>query len=145
MKTYKILLLFTLTLFFNCSLGNDNTTNSVPKTNITWHLTQTTGGIEGVNDQFELGTVVWTFYESTGVLYVDNQNTDTTKEAFLSSGNYTYSINQVGGLKFITIDGVEYGEIIINTNDFTINENNKSTGTESDGFVYTFQKVVEQL
>lgn len=145
MKTYKILLLFSLTVFFNCSLGNDMTTNSTPQINITWHLSQTTGGIEGVNDQFETGTVVWTFYESTGSLYVENQNTDTTKQDFLASGTYSYTIDKVGEQQFITIDGVEYGEIIITDNDFTINENMKSTGEESDGFVYTFKKVIEQV
>lgn len=145
MKTYKILLLLSLTLVLSCSIGNDSTTNSTPKINLTWHLTQTTGGVSGVDDQFAQGTVVWTFYETTGTLYVDNQNADSSKEDFLASGNYTYAIDKIGDQQFISIDGVEYGEIIINNTNFTINENIKSTGDGADGYIYNFQKVIEQI
>ena len=145
MKIYKTLLLFSLTLLLNCSLGNDINSNDVPKTNITWHLVQTTGGIEGVNDEFALSTVVWAFYDNTGDLIVDNQNTDVNKQDFLDSGTYTYSLATIEGQNFITIDGTEYGEIIIGPNEFVINENTKSTGDGADGFIYTFEKVIEQI
>ena len=118
--------------------------NDVPKTNTTWHLVQTNGGIQGVNDQFELGTIVWTFYENTGNLIVNNQNTDANKQDFLDSGTYTYSLETIEGQNFITIDGTEYGEITIRPNEFIIDENTKSTGDGADGFIYTFEKVVSK-
>ncbi|MFH4967634.1 hypothetical protein V8G61_05450 [Gaetbulibacter sp. M240] len=145
MKTYKTILLISLILFLNCSLGNDTSANDVPKTNTTWHLVQTTGGIEGVNDQFELGTIVWTFYDNTGNLIIDNQNTDANKEDFLDSGTYTFSLATIEGQNFITIDGTEYGEITIGAIEFIIDENTKSTGDGADGFIYTFEKVVEEI
>ena len=147
MKKFSFLLFFSLLLFFSCSLDNNSTSNTPTQYKLSWHLIETTGGIGGVDDLFEPGTVVWSFNENTGTLTVDNQNTEYTKEDFLDSGTYTYSIdpNPDNTDYFITIDDVEYGKIIIGSNKFTIDENQKSTGTSTDGFIYTFQKVVTPI
>jgi len=144
MKPYCTILIIAFSFLISCSVGDDIPQNS-NEVRITWHLKQTTGGVAGINDEFAIDDVVWSFSEDEGTLNVDNQNTDTEKQDFLDSGTYSFSIATINGENFISIGGVEYGEIIIGNTQFTINENYTSVGEIADGFIYTFQRVTEQI
>ncbi|NNC51120.1 MAG: hypothetical protein HKO01_11350 [Flaviramulus sp.] len=138
-KPILILIICFLTLF-NCSLGNE-TNNTPPQiVKIYWNLVNVSGGFEGVNDNFEVGTIIWEFNDSTETLSVDNQNNDDTKQDGLDSGNYSYSIFNVEDESYIIVDDIEVGSMTLTSNELVINENETSEGSAADGFIYTFSK-----
>jgi hypothetical protein len=143
MKYYLIILLFVFGLS-SCSLNDDvNDTAIDPIEKVEWHLLLTTGGISGVNDQFNLQTVIWSFNEITSTLIVENNNDDDTKQDFLDSGTYTYNIVTENGLGYITINDSEVGRIFFKSlNQMVIDENQLPDGSGADGFIYNFTKVL---
>jgi hypothetical protein len=136
---YPISILFICFLtFINCSTNNDDTQPKVIE--VYWSLTNTTGGLAGVDDDFNKGEIKWVFNELTETLIVDNQNTDNTKQDGLASGNYSYSILEVGLDSFLLIDSEEVGRLLVSTSKLTLDENVTSQGDLNDGFVYTFTR-----
>ena len=141
----KILMAHFCLFTLSCSINNDN--NNVPVNyTVEWHLTNVTGGVEGVDETFDMGTIIWVFDESNGILTVENTNNDDSKEDGLDSGSYNYSIANIGNDSFISIDSNELGEISFITNSqLSIDQNSTSQGTGADGFIYTFtRKLIEQ-
>jgi len=141
---FKLLIALSFTFILSsCSLDNESNVENENQDVIfyTWHLVKTEGGIAGINDPFDLDTVIWSFDELNGILEIENNNDDDTKQDLLDSGTYNFSISTISGENFIFIDNVEYGEINIGTSTFTIDENNKTDSQGADGFIYTFQKV----
>lgn len=138
MKRNFLIVLSFLFMLMSCSLNNDENSKIIL---VTWHLIKTNGGIAGANDEFSLNTIVWSFNEVSELLVIENNNTDDTKQDFLDSGTYSFSITTINGENFIFIDAIEYGQITMESNQFTIDENNKTTGQSADGFIYTFQRV----
>lgn len=143
MKRNLLIALSFIFILSSCSLDSDSNAENENQDVIlyTWHLVKTEGGLAGINDQFDLDTIVWTFDELNGIIEIENNNDDDTKQALLDSGTYNFSISTIIGENFIFIDSVEYGEITINTSTFVIDENNKTDSQGADGFIYTFQRV----
>ncbi|MDO5989792.1 hypothetical protein Q4Q39_20510 [Flavivirga amylovorans] len=141
MKKYFLIVLSSLFLFTSCSVDNNN---PEPQTVIAqWNLIKTTGGIAGVNDEFSLKTIVWVFNEVDFEIEVENKNTDDTKQDALDSGTYSYSVKNVEGKSFLTIDGDEIGRYTITGNKLVIDQNDQSEGSGADGFVYTFERTIQ--
>ncbi len=137
----KKIVIIALSCFFvlsNCSTNDSNPATS-QKVRYLWHLISVTGGVAGVDEQFSLNTVVWAFDDATKTLVVDNKNTDDTKEDGLDSGSYAYTVLDVDGNTYLSIEGNEYGSFEISQNILTINQNLKSTGSGTDGFIYSYQ------
>lgn len=144
MKNSIIIALISLLTFTNCSLNSDDNTNATPQViTIYWNLVNVSGGFAGVDDDFEIGTIIWRFNELTETLNVDNGNTDDTKQDGLDSGNYSFSLLNVGQDTFLIVDSEELGNLTITGNQLVINQNETSGGSAADGFIYTFTKSVE--
>lgn len=129
---------FFILLLTSCSLSNDNNSQYV---RTEWHLKNVTGGIDGVSNDFNLNTVIWTFNEVLGTLNIENNNTNAELEDGFDTGNYTYSLIDNGNNSFIIINQTEFGSLTLSNNQMTINQNEKSTGTGADGYIYKFQLV----
>lgn len=143
MKYYLVIACISFFTLTNCSLdGVDNTQPQVIR--ILWNLRNVSGGVSGVDNDFASGKIVWEFNEITKKLTVSNTNTDTSIEDGLDSGTYTYAITEVGSDDYLSIASNEVGKITITNsgNQLTINQNLKSTGTTTDGYIYTFDKSV---
>ncbi len=126
----------------SCSLKNDTDQDQQTYKSL-WHLINVSGGVSGVNDSFSLGTIVWSFNETTLKLTIENDNTDDTKQDGWDSGTYDYLLDQTDSRDFLTISGTEVGELIFTSeNNMIINENEKSTGTAADGLIYTLQRTL---
>lgn len=139
----KSKLLILLTLFIslsNCSIDNNSTNNPPQVIKIYWNLINVSGGIAGVNEDFQSGTITWTFDEPTETLTIFNNNTNVNIEDGLDSGTYSYSILNVEDKSFLVLDSNELGSIELTTNQLTINENIKSESNVADGFIYLFSR-----
>lgn len=151
MKNKILLIFFCSLLLASCSLDSDNTTNEdTQEYEIQWHLTEVNGGIAGVSHQFDLNLIIWVFdnndtvdNDSDDILTIVNDNTDDTKEDFLDSGTYSYSILEDDTIFYLSIDGTEYGEYNFpSSTSLLVDTNELSTGSGTDGFTYTFQRVL---
>ena len=138
---YKLLVaICTFFILTNCTINND-TANSIETVQIKWSLVRVNGGIAGVTEQFGLNTIVWVFNEATLVLTVVNNNTDDSMEDGLDSGTYTYSVTKDDTNSYLTVNANELGSFTLTTDNLAIDENEKSTGSGTDGFVYIFEKL----
>ncbi|MFL1013677.1 hypothetical protein [Flavisericum labens] len=143
MKYHFIKALTVFLLLTNCSLNNNNKDESREITVVFWHLTNTTGGLAGVDNQFSQDTVVWNFNDVNGTLNVQNRNTDDTKQSGLESGLFNFSLIAKGSEDFLVVNGNELGKITVEDSTFILNENHTSQGEIADGFIYTFKKVTQ--
>ncbi|WP_147297746.1 hypothetical protein [Seonamhaeicola aphaedonensis] len=145
MKHHFIKIMVCLFMLSNCSLDNGSNSESGTITIVFWHLTNTSGGLAGVDDQFDLDKVIWSFNEVNSTLIIQNNNTDDTKQDGLPSGTYSFSVSLNSGSYFIYIDGAEFGSYSISDTELIIDQNITTSGTGADGFVYTFKKVTEEV
>ncbi|MBP0903954.1 hypothetical protein ACFSKN_09625 [Mariniflexile gromovii] len=145
MKYTIIIAFLSFVTLTNCSLEGDNEIkDQVYKTY--WHLTNVSGGIAGVDNDFDLDKIIWTFNEDTNKLVVNNTNT-TDVEDGLDTGNYTYSITEIKGEGekvdlFLTVESNEFGKLTFDATELVIDQNITTNGTGADGFIYTFKRVV---
>jgi len=142
-----------LALFFvySCSVNDDNSSGPSDGQQdvqiFQWHLTNVSGGVAGVDIDFEADTVIWIFnidFVGSGNLQVENNNTDDTIEDGLNTGTHPVSIPVYDNQSILFVDGNEFGAVVTPTDqDLVINQNIKSTGeTGSDGFIYTFKRKI---
>lgn len=143
MKYHFYLILSFIFIITSCSLNdNENSIETNQDVTIEWHLTKSSGGITGEDYEFDLDTIIWDFDSQNGSLTIVNNNTDDNKEDAINSGTYVYELLELNDLIYIIIDGEEYGEIIFSSNNdaITINQNQTSTGSANDLFVYNFTR-----
>lgn len=127
----------------NCSL--DSVNNTQPQTTrILWHLNNVSGGPDNIDIDFPANKIVWEFKIENLSLIVTNTNTDTSIQDGLDTGIYTYEVKNEGGIEYLKINSIEVGKVTFTNNDtqLTINQNEKSTGTVTDGYIFTFDKTV---
>ena len=122
----------------SCSINNEDDTSKFVRSE--WHLKNVSGGLAGVNNDFDINQIIWMFDEFQSSITVLNNNTNPLEDG-LDSGSYVYSILNDGNNTFLIIDGNEYGSITVLTNNLIIDQNLTSTGTGADGFIYSFQLV----
>ncbi|WP_242094998.1 hypothetical protein [Aestuariivivens sediminicola] len=140
MKYHIIYFLCLALCLSSCSLDTDTNNNQQSYKSL-WHLVNVAGGISGVDDDFDLETIIWSFNDEDGILTVENNNTDITKADGLDSGTYSYLISVVDSENFIRIDDAEMGQLYFESqNVLVIDENETSTGPAADGFIYTFER-----
>lgn len=136
---YKFLIsLILIVIIASCSINNDDDKPQVVRSE--WHLKNVSGGLAGVNNDFDFNQVIWVFNELQGLLTVLNNNTNAVEDG-LDSGTYSYSMLDDGTNTFLIIDNSEFGGLTITNNNLTIDQNLTSTGTSADGFIYSFQLV----
>ena len=141
MKFKNILLsiFICLTIFASCNNDNDNQ-NETDEHAIhgTWNLSNVTGGFVGIDIDYNLGEVVWTFNDTNNQLTIENNIMTTGPEdiyAGLDSGNYTYEIQELADAEVLYIDGNMRGVISISNTTLTIDD-----GVAADGFLTTFER-----
>lgn len=142
-----------LSLFFllSCSIDNDDNNLDLQEQQeieiFQWHLTNVSGGIEGIDIDFENDTVIWVFsvdFAGSGSLQVENNNADNSIEDGLDSGVYSISIPVYNGQSILFIEGNEYSGLHTPSDeDLILNTNITSNGKiGSDGFIYTFKRKI---
>ena|SRR5690606_8457761 len=140
MKKYLLIAFLSFFALTNCSVNDNGDNPQIVR--ILWNLENVTGGIAGVNNNFSPNVVVWEFNLNTSVLIVTNTNTNTALEDGLDAGSYTFQINRVGNYDYLSIANNEVGRITITETTFILDQNEKSTGTTADGYIYKFKKYV---
>ncbi|WP_310377944.1 hypothetical protein [Flavobacterium sp.] len=119
----------------SCSLDN-RSSNEEPQINSSWILKNTSGGITGINDNFNTRDVMWDFNESNHTLKV-TKNVNTTGSG-IPAGTYSYSIKKDG--KTSTLEIKQLNVIYARLTYAFLNENGVVFKDDAlaDGFQYTF-------
>jgi hypothetical protein len=133
----KFLLLLSIVLITSCNNSDDS--NSTPSIDGAFRLSNVRGGIAGTDDDFNDGSITWTF-ENNGTITVWNTNTDDSKQDLIESGTYVYTFqpNTVTPETCTTalyIDGVSYGCFTLNGDTLTLSQ------VENDGYEVTLIKL----
>ena len=131
----KIVLLLFIVSTLSCSIEDNG--SDTPTRSAKWSLVKVTGGVAGTETNLEIGQITWIFDEFNTNIIVE-ENVEGLSHG-LSEGTYSYSIQNISNADFLFVDEVEYGDIIIGQNSFTMDENITSTSTNTaDKFKYRF-------
>ena len=142
MKKTILILTAVLLTRTSCSVSNNDNDDPIEVTLYHWNLINVSGGIAGVDNDFEVGDIVWNYDSFENLLYVENSNSDETIEDGLDSGVYEFSVFELNLNIYTLLEFDEFGEIYESETDDTIliiDQNSLSNGAASDGFVYTFK------
>lgn len=133
MKRTFILFIASFSLLFLSCNNDDDPDNNSATISGTWSLINVSGGLAGVDEDFDKGLIVWTFNENTSTLTIENNSTGTFTG--YPSGNYNYSLETNNDVENITIDNFEMVISSLTENEMIIDE-----GSILDGFFYKFSR-----
>ena len=137
MKTLILIFILLIGLGFITSCDkNDDTPKQENAINGSWNLKNVSGGFAGINIDYTLGEVKWTFIRNNNTLIVENYIDSTGTEdiyAGLDSGTYSYEIELEGEKQLLFIDDIKRGEINIIDDILKIDY-----GVVADGFITIF-------
>ena len=132
----SLLMILGIVLFTNCNNDDDSTeSESIIGT---WNVKNISGGIAGIEDEYETGTITWAF--NNEILTVENNDTQGNIYSGFESGTYSYSATEINGINYIIIDNAEYGGYTLSNDDLTINQNETTSGSGADGFILQLEK-----
>ncbi|RIA09714.1 hypothetical protein OE09_1560 [Flavobacteriaceae bacterium MAR_2010_72] len=137
MKIRKLSLVVVSVIVLITSCNTDDRTNQETLTGI-WNVRQISGGVAGINDEYEPGTITWSF--NNQILIVDNNENQGNTYSGLESGTYNFSTIEIDGVNYIIINNAEYGSYTLSIDSLTINQNQTSSGPGADGFILQFEK-----
>lgn len=110
----------------------------------TWNLNNSSGGFAGISCDYQSGEVVFVF-DNMDNLSITNNVINTTalcggQEIGISLESHTYGVLTSNDKKFLLVDDQEVGELKINEDQFTLNQNSSSEGSGADLYFLTFVK-----
>ncbi|RED46498.1 hypothetical protein DFQ10_101269 [Winogradskyella eximia] len=130
--TFFILVLMLSTL--SCNSDDDTQQNSDPTLDGSWSLVNVTGGLAGIDDDFETGLIIWDFNQDNLELTVTNNNTVNVIYDGFPTGTYDYEIfTETNGEMSVVINTVSYRVTTLASSQLVIDE-----GIVADGFLLTF-------
>ncbi len=138
MKIRKLCLLIILSLVFFTNCNNDDDSNQAETLNGIWNVKNISGGIAGINDDYDIGMITWEF--DNQVLTIENNESQGNIYSGFESGTYNYSINEINGNNYIILNNDEFGGYTLSVNNLTINQNETSSGSGADGFILQFER-----
>lgn len=133
MKKYLSTVVFFL--FLVSCVNIDDDTNEHP-VNGTWKLKNVSGGLKGVDLDYNDEEVTWVFNETSKELKVNNTIINTGPQSLylpIATGDYLYEIKFKEGSEILYINDVKKGSVTISNDTLFINE-----GVASDGMLYKF-------
>ena len=136
MKNILVALCLTL-MFMNCKSDDDSHDNSGTLQG-EWSLVNVSGGLAGVDDNFDTGVIVWSFNQETLTLTVTNNNTEIVVYDGLPTGTYEYKVLTTDGVtSSLVIDDYDFSMIIDTLTHTTLLLDD---GIVVDGFGVTFKR-----
>ena len=134
MKRYIYLLVFALVVFA-CNNDDDGTPNNDFPLEGQWSLVNVSGGLAGVDEDFEMGLITWDFEIQTQQVTVVNSNTASVFSGF-QTGVYDFQVLTNSEMSSLILD--DSFSMVITT--LTSNQLILDKGVAADGFLYTLAK-----
>ena len=134
----SLLMLLGIVLFTSCNSNDDDGSTESESIIGIWNVKNISGGIAGIEDEYETGIITWEFDIQT--LTVVNNDTQGNIYSGFESGTYNYSATEINGINYIIIDNAEYGGYTLSNNNLNINQNETTSGSGADGFILQLEK-----
>ncbi len=131
-------LILLVVLFTSCHRDDDSV--QTEDLNGIWNIKNISGGIAGIDDDYENGKIIWTFNSQKLTLNVENNTIQENSYSGFESGTYTYAITESGGNNYILINNDSYGSYILKIDALTIIQNDTPSGTGADGFILQLER-----
>lgn len=136
----KILVLLVVGFCGAIASCNDDDPTQASTINGTWNLKNISGGIAGINDDYNQGIIKWIFNSQSLTLTVENNNSQNTTYDGFESGIYNYSILESGGDSYLIAEDIEFGGYTVTENNLIIDQNKTLIGTGADGFIIELER-----
>ena len=130
------ILLFSV-LIISCTRSDDDPNlENISSVNLEgeWNLVNISGGLLGMDQNFEIGTIIWDFDVSDQMVTVTNNNTIEGVFDSFPTGVYPYSISAPADIDELIVNDVNLGIFILGTRSFSVNE------LFEDGFQIRFER-----
>lgn len=135
-KILTLIVILSIVLFTNCS--NDDDSNQTETINGIWNLKNVSGGLQGINIDYNEGDVKWDFNLENNTLVVENNILTTGPEdiyAGLDSGTYTIKIEKNGETETLFVEDTKRGVLILLNTNLKIDDN-----LAADGLITEFER-----
>ena len=119
---------------------NYDDSTQVSTINGTWNLKNISGGLAGINDDYNQGIIKWIFNSQSLTLTVENNNSQNTIYDGFESGIYSYSILESGGNSYLIVEDTEFSGYTLTENNLMLDQNKTSTGSGADGFILELER-----
>jgi hypothetical protein len=134
-KTIYIIIITLLTL--SCNSDDEASQNEEPSLIGPWSLVNVSGGLAGVNDDFEIGVITWDFNENFLEFTVTNTNATNVIFDGLPTGTYNFRVlSSTGEDAFLVTDTYSYEITTLTGTQLKLDE-----GIAFDGFLLTFTRL----
>ena len=132
-----LLLIMLLSVSFTGCRNDDDHCEEPQQSSIsgTWNLTNVSGGLAGIDDDYESGLITWAFNAETSLVTISNLNTNPVIFDGLPTGTYDYEIDTTNMPHTITIDFLSLEVAVLTDIQLILDE-----GMISDGFQLTFNR-----
>ena len=135
MQHISLIIVFIATL--SCEKSHDTPPNQITL-NGSWNMENVSGGLIGLDLDYNPGEVIWVFNTTTNQLLVTNNILSTGPKSIYArfqTGTYNYYISNVNPIDELYVDTVLIGDITIGTSSLHIDD-----GLAADGFLTVFRK-----
>lgn len=143
MRAIYLLLTCSIFVFQSCNSNDNPAKSEYDFINGAWNLRNVSGGIAGINEDFEEGNILWLFNIESGILKIVNLASDTTYTG-PKAGSYTFQIDSPTDTPILYIDNSEFGGINLVESGFIIDQNIRANGSGADGFAFKLLKHLEE-
>lgn len=136
MKTKYYLFIPLLFIILSCEKEAPTSTDISGR----WHLLNFVSTyFSSLACQFEPEEVIWDFGPT--MLTIEQNTADQASNCVeFSTGTFSYEIIHARDKRFLMVDSVEFGEIVLENNTLHINGNSRSTGLVADGAFYLLSR-----
>lgn len=122
-KFLMIAIVLISALSIGCSNDDDtNDENKTPTLNGKWNLVNVSGGIQGIDQDFQKGTVVWDFNQSDETVTIINNNQLQGVYDGFPSGTYSYGITSPADAEVLVVNEISLGTVDLKINTLTIEQ-----------------------
>lgn len=133
----KLLLACTFITFMACEKSTETPANQITLGG-NWNMKNVSGGLMGLNLDYNSGEVIWVFNSTTRELSVTNNISTTGPKSIYAryaTGVYKFYTVTQNSLEYLYVDSTEIGIITIGTNSLLLDD-----GVLADGFLTRFEK-----
>ncbi|MBR9913440.1 MAG: hypothetical protein GYB32_01225 [Algicola sp.] len=134
MRTHLVILLYCL-LTLSCNSDDDAAVVIEPTLDGQWSLTNISGGLVGLDQDFEEGTIVWDFDTENEQVMITNNSDSEMVYSGLNSGTYDYSVSSTETSTVISVDFLNLEIMTLTANQLVLDD-----GIAFDGFLLTFMR-----
>lgn len=135
----KYMILCIIALSCSCNTYKNLSEEQEYSINGVWHLKNTRGGLNEINDDYDFGAITWTFDDVGQTLTVEKNNAINTLYG-IEPGTYSYVIQEYNGYTYIMVEKLQFRLDALDNSSIKIIQNVLIFGVGVHGFILEFRR-----